>query len=909
MAKGTLRRRLATLIAAVVASTLSVPAADAATNWCGLFGSPSLSQIADVPTPGTAYAQWDVHVPAGETAGFWLLDMEANARHAFAVFIRQGAGPWTLNNGFAATAGPLMLTKVYARTGDEGKEVAVFTDSYENGEGKKMLAVDRDRDLSVLMILAATMPQGGGHSIACGSEGVSVTSVSTGPAMRASPSDFRGGTVAGIDSPFGATVADGVSYSTDVAGSLFGFYWDRSTFDATDTFTSPSGTQPAKTPSDARVFLGAPAGTYSWTLNKHVGTNEDFLFLGADVNLSSPEPPEPTPSPTPTGSPTPSPVPTEPPPPGGRGTYPPTPNDPYFGPGEDIDPLGATRFGMQWGPQQIEANEAWQEDRATGSGVKVAVLDSGVDLGHPDLACPGKLDVVSGSDVVAGDSVPDDENGHGTHVAGIIGACTNNGVGIAGVAPDATIIPIRLLNAAGEGTDDQLIAGIERSTEAGAHVINLSLGYPPGKEIINDVSSIDAALEAAAAEGVVIVAAAGNDSLPLCEYPALAEDVICVGATDSRDNKSWYSTFANKTTRGGPALVAPGGTGTVFCDLDSEEILSLYARTIDQAEGNCDTRPGYTDLNGTSMATPHVAGAAALVYDRVGGQRSPENAQQVIDTLTSTTVDLGVPGPDPVYGSGRVDALAAVCAVGPDCDAVNPSPTPTESGSPSPSPSESPQPDLAEVAFTETSAASGQYSDKTFFEARLTDSNGDPLQGRELTFELVGAESSRSFSATTNEGGVARVTPTLTEKPGPHQLTVRYAGDDDHAGDADTVSFVVDKEDSALALTETKGKDKALVAHLYDGDALAGGIAGRTIDFYAGAELIGTATTDDDGVATFQPPKEKGKKQTYEARFKGDEFYLESSDTEGKGGNGGGSGGGNAGRDASASYGVKVLLI
>lgn len=378
------------------------------------------------------------------------------------------------------------------------------------------------------------------------------------------------------------------------------------------------------------------------------------------------------------GTGTPSPLPPESPGSSTRGAYPAVPSDEYF--------------ARQWGPQKIEAPAAWQLERATGFGIEVAVLDTGIDLQHEDLQCAGKLNILSESDVVASDDDPDDQNGHGTHVAGIIGACTNNGRGIGGIAPDATLIPVRVLNQSGEGSTDWLISGINAAVEAGAHVINLSLGSGPVSSIDGFVSSdLVRAVRTAASAGVVIVAAAGNDSFPLCAYPAAAEEVICTGATDKRDLKAWYSSFPNKT-RGGPALVAPGGNEVVFCNIDSESILSLYPR---EKDGCDDGKHGYRNLNGTSMATPHVAGVAALVYDRLRGVRSPENAQKVIRALTSTVVDLGPPGYDPVYGSGRINALAAVRSI-PDPDASeNPSEDPSES--PAEDPSESPSEDPSET--------------------------------------------------------------------------------------------------------------------------------------------------------------------------------------------------------------------
>jgi len=363
--------------------------------------------------------------------------------------------------------------------------------------------------------------------------------------------------------------------------------------------------------------------------------------------------PTPTPTPTPTATPVAQ----------VRGTYPITPNDPYFGDGskEIGDPT-------QWAPRKISAPQAWQEQRGTGLGIKVAVIDSGVDLEHPDLRCPGKLIVPTDGDVVDNGNGPDDQNGHGTHVAGIIAACTDNGKGVAGIAPDASILPYQVFDETGSGSVETIDYSIRAAADAGAHVINMSLsigfGFTGGAVSGYFIDDLDQAIEYARSKGVVVVAAAGNDALlPLCAYPALAADVVCVGATDPRDVRTRYTNFPAKTDENGdpgPSLVAPGGTGSsLFCDLHSEEILSLFALDLD--ESACDRLElGYADLAGTSMATPHVAGVAALVYDRLGGERSAAAADTVMAALTSTATDLGVPGWDPVFGSGRVDAARAV---------------------------------------------------------------------------------------------------------------------------------------------------------------------------------------------------------------------------------------------------------
>ena len=327
------------------------------------------------------------------------------------------------------------------------------------------------------------------------------------------------------------------------------------------------------------------------------------------------------------------------------------PNDPYV--------------ADQWALGKINAAEAWDRPNASGAGINVAVIDSGLDTTHPDLQCPGKTLVVEGSDVVRDGEGVQDVRGHGTHVSGIIGACSNNSIGIAGVAPAVTLLPFQVIGRNGAASWDHVATAITRATDAGAHVINLSLSptIGPTSYVPNAFASVDQAIAYATGRGALVVAAAGNNSLPLCEYPALARDVICVGATDARDLKAWNSSFPMKLdgTAVGPSLVAPGGSEVVFCDIHSEGILSLYPEDLD----DCDDRLGYRVRNGTSMAAAHVSGAAALLYERAGGSRTFSAAGDVTRALLDGAADLGPTGFDPAFGSGRLDALASVDLVVP----------------------------------------------------------------------------------------------------------------------------------------------------------------------------------------------------------------------------------------------------
>jgi subtilisin family serine protease len=291
------------------------------------------------------------------------------------------------------------------------------------------------------------------------------------------------------------------------------------------------------------------------------------------------------------------------------------------------DPLRA----QQWNLDLIESDAA--HGTSTGAGAVVAVVDSGVQADHPDLA--GRL--APGADLVDGDGTPQDGNGHGTHVAGIIGAATGNGVGIASVAPGATILPIRVLGDDGSGSTDQVAAGIDRARALGADVINLSLGSEVPLVGAMGGDAIDAAIRRALQAGIVVVAAAGNNGVPVCEQPAAADGLICVGAIDRRRQRSFFSSFGS-----GLAVVAPGGSALPAA---GEDILSTYPPS------------GYQELAGTSQAAPHVSGVAALLVAL--GLHGTAVGQRILDTAT----DLGPAGPDAQYGHGLVNARAAVAGL------------------------------------------------------------------------------------------------------------------------------------------------------------------------------------------------------------------------------------------------------
>jgi subtilisin family serine protease len=285
----------------------------------------------------------------------------------------------------------------------------------------------------------------------------------------------------------------------------------------------------------------------------------------------------------------------------------------------------------QWGLDMVEVNPA--RAVSTGTGAVVAVVDTGVKADHQDLA--GQT--LPGHDFIENDDTPQDGNGHGTHVTGIIDALSGNGIGVESVAPGAKVLPVRVLDSDGSGDADTVAAGVDWATSHGADVINLSLGG--SVPLIGGSSAqFDAALDRALDRGVIVVAAAGNDGLPVCEQPSGQGRLLCVGAVDRRGNRSYFSNFGM-----GLGLMAPGGSGLPGND---EDILSTW------------NDGAYRWVAGTSQAAPFVSGVAALLVSK--GIRG----QAAVQRILATARDAGPAGPDGEYGAGIVDAARAVAGLG-----------------------------------------------------------------------------------------------------------------------------------------------------------------------------------------------------------------------------------------------------
>jgi thermitase len=289
------------------------------------------------------------------------------------------------------------------------------------------------------------------------------------------------------------------------------------------------------------------------------------------------------------------------------------PDDPYY--------------GSQWALEKVDVPEAW--GLSTGQDVLIAVVDTGADLDHPDLV--GKVRTDIDYDFVNDDSVADDDHGHGTHVSGIAAAATDNGLGVSGMGWEASLLPLKVLDENGDGVATDVAAAIRQAADDGADVINMSIG---GAAACPDY--VQDAVDYAYGRGVVLVAAAGNNQGYEENFPANCEHVLGVAATTSYDIHAGYSNYGNHVS-----VAAPGS--------------SIYS-TGWTSDGRTNCISGYCDKSGTSMATPHVAGLAALVYSRY----STYTPDQVASAILDNAEDLGVSGWDMYTGCGRIVAYQSL---------------------------------------------------------------------------------------------------------------------------------------------------------------------------------------------------------------------------------------------------------
>ncbi|WP_079509070.1 S8 family peptidase [Mesobacillus jeotgali] len=271
----------------------------------------------------------------------------------------------------------------------------------------------------------------------------------------------------------------------------------------------------------------------------------------------------------------------------------------------------------QWNLPVIGTEQGWNITRGK-EDIKIAVVDTGVDLNHPEL----RNRLVAGYNVIDEEAEPDDDNGHGTHVAGIIASETNNNEGVAGMTWFSKIMPVKAMGAKGYGTTFDIAKGIVWAVDHGADVINMSLGnYQPSKVL-------EEAVQYAFEKDVVLVSAAGNDSSNQPTYPSAYPEVLSVAAVDYNGNRASFSNYGDYIDIAAPGVYIPS---TYF----NEQ---------------------YAALSGTSMAAPHVAGLAALIKSANPDLKS----SQIIDIIKKSAIDLGEQGKDTDYGSGLIDVNSAL---------------------------------------------------------------------------------------------------------------------------------------------------------------------------------------------------------------------------------------------------------
>ncbi|WMW24975.1 S8 family serine peptidase [Methanolobus sediminis] len=391
---------------------------------------------------------------------------------------------------------------------------------------------------------------------------------------------------------------------------------------------------------------------------------------------------------------------------------------------------------IPWGIDRVNAPDT-QALGFDGNGIKVAIIDTGVDYTHPDLAA----NYLGGYDYVNGDNNPMDDNSHGTHVAGTILGIDNE-IGVLGVAPNTGFYALKAADSTGYCSYSDIIASINWAVNNNADVITMSLGGSYS-------STLKAACDNAYASGVVVVAAAGNTGGSVI-YPAGFDSVIAVAATDSSNNRASWSSYGPQVE-----LSAPG--------------VSIYS-----------TMPGssYGYKSGTSMATPHVTGVVALLLNTdVSGTNldldkdGKWDPAEVRARLQSTATDLGATGKDDYYGYGLVNAYAAVSNLGQAPATEEPATDPaTETPVTDPA-TETPASDVVSMHFSEL-AVDTTYTvkaNKHVFAyatatATVVDADGNPVSGATVSGDWSGLVSG-SVSAVTNSNGEATFQSSQLKNP------------------------------------------------------------------------------------------------------------------------------------------------
>ncbi|MDP3899816.1 MAG: S8 family peptidase [bacterium] len=460
-----------------------------------------------------------------------------------------------------------------------------------------------------------------------------------------------------------------------------------------------------------------------------------------------------------------------------------------------------------WGVKRI-GSETVHSSGNTGDGVKVAIIDSGIDYTHPDL----DANYISGYDFVNGDSDPMDDNGHGTHVSGTV-AAEDNDTGVVGAAPEADLYGLKVLSSSGSGSWSDIIAALQWAVDNGIQVTNNSYGAgsDPG-------SAVKAAFDNSAAAGVLHVAAAGNSGTPPGKgdnvgYPARYDSVIAVAATDKSDKRASFSST-------GPAveLAAPG--------------VSINSTRLGG---------GYVEFNGTSMASPHVAGTAALII-----AAGVNNASEVRQILADTAIDLGAIGRDSLYGYGLVSAAAAIAAITPPLPpdpAVN-----------------------VDLSTDKTNYESGVDA-TAVLTAAITDENGNAISGlssSDFATMVNGTTTVISFTETAILGIYTGSLEISGLADGAHTVetvvtdTRDLSGSDSASfttGPAPTEATVASVESITYITSGGKNSDKHLSTAVSIVDDLGNPVANAsvsiTLNHDSGTSWNGAGTTGTNGITTF----------------------------------------------------------
>ena len=464
-----------------------------------------------------------------------------------------------------------------------------------------------------------------------------------------------------------------------------------------------------------------------------------------------------------------------------------------------------------WGVKHIGAGDVHTNGN-TGTGIKVAVIDSGIDYTHPELAA----NYVGGYDFVNNDSDPMDDHGHGTHVSGTV-AAVKNGAGVVGAAPDASLYGLKVLGADGSGSFSSVISALQWATDNGIKITNNSYGSSG-----NPGTLVEEAFNNSATAGILHIAAAGNSGNCWGKgnnvgYPARYASVVAVAATNQSDVRPCFSST-------GPAveLSAPG--------------VSINSTKLGG---------GYVEFNGTSMASPHVAGAAALVIaagisDTNGDGRINDEVRQV---LNDTAEDLGDTGRDNKYGWGLVSAAAAVAAVGPTEPAVK-----------------------VAVSTDKSNYINGE--DMTaVLAAAVTDENGDVISGLDASSfatTLNGVAVAVTFSETATLGTYTGSLDISSLADGSY--TVETIATDTRGvsgngsatftvGPAPTEATIASVNSINYATSGGKNNDKHLsvTAVVVDnlGSPVISASVSITLSHDSGKSWNGTGTTGTDGAVTF----------------------------------------------------------